>query len=87
MRLRHSARKRYLPFIAEEFPHLAQRYEATYANSIHAGESYREGLSQVMGRLCKRYRVRYGRFDDDEEDQMAEVEANGAVDQLGLPFD
>jgi hypothetical protein len=40
-----------------------------------------------MGRLCKRYRVRYGRFDDDEEDQMAEVEANGAVDQLGLPFD
>jgi DNA repair photolyase len=86
LRLRHSARKRYLPFIAEEFPHLAAKYASTYANSFQAGDSYREGLSQVMERLCKRYRIRYGRFDGDSADQLAEVEADGAVDQLGLSF-
>src|SRR3954465_3545294 len=44
LRLRNSARKRYLPWIAEEFPHLAGRYADTYANSTHAGENYQEGL-------------------------------------------
>src|SRR5262249_14816958 len=31
LRLRSSARQRYLPFIEKEFPHLARRYWATYA--------------------------------------------------------
>ena len=31
LRLRSSARVRYLPFIEQEFPHLAKRYRATYA--------------------------------------------------------
>ena len=32
LRLRSTARARYLPFIEQEFPHLAKRYRATYAN-------------------------------------------------------
>ena len=82
LRLRNAARKRYLPWIDEEFPHLSSRYASTYANSIHAGDSYREGLSQVMTRLCRRYRIRYGHFDDDDvvESEVAEA----ATDQIAM---
>lgn len=87
LRLRAAARKRYLPWIAEEFPHLALRYAATYADAFHAGDSYRAGLTQVMTRLCRRYHIKYGTFDDGSvPDLMAEVEADVATDQLGLPL-
>lgn len=84
LRLRNAARKRYLPWIAEEFPHLAERYANTYANSVHAGDSYRGGLSQVMTRLCRRYRIRYGHFDDD--DAVESELADAATDQLTFGF-
>lgn len=87
LRLRAAARKRYLPWIAEEFPHLASRYAATYAAAFNAGESYRQGLTQVMTRLCRRYRIKYGAFDDGSApDLMAEVEADALAEQLGLGF-
>jgi DNA repair photolyase len=86
LRLRHAARKRYLPWINEEFPHLAARYASTYENSFHAGDNYREGLTQVMTRLCRRYRIRYGTFDADEGDLNSEA-ADSASDQLALGFD
>jgi DNA repair photolyase len=80
LRLRHAARKRYLPWIDEEFPHLSARYASTYANSFHAGDSYRDGLSQVMTRLCRRYRIRYGHFDDDDVVESETMDV--AADQL-----
>ena len=82
LRLRNAARKRYLPWIDEEFPHLSARYASTYANSIHAGDSYREGLTQVMTRLCRRYRIRFGHMDDDDpaESEIADV----ASDQIAM---
>lgn len=87
LRLRAAARKRYLPFIASEFPHLAARYAATYAHGFRAGESYRDGLTRVMGRLCKRHGIVYGTFDDGSvPDLLAEAEAEAAVDQLELPM-
>jgi DNA repair photolyase len=60
LRLRQTARKRYFPFLTEEFPELEQRYRATYARSHQAGDRYREGLSRTMRRLCKRHGVNYG---------------------------
>src|SRR5829696_4711593 len=48
LRLRSSARARYLPFIEKEFPHLAKRYWATYAFDHKVSESYSEGLRQRM---------------------------------------
>jgi DNA repair photolyase len=86
LRLRAAARKRYLPWISEEFPHLAARYASTYENSFHAGENYREGLTQVMTRLCRRYRIAYGSFDSDDDELSSEA-AEAASDQLGLGFD
>src|SRR3954464_7758169 len=58
LRLQSSARKRYLPFIEQEFPHLAERYRNTYSGSYEAGKKYREGLSRFFTGLCTRYGVR-----------------------------
>jgi len=66
LRLRSAARQRYLPFIEQEFPHLAPRYHATYGRSHHAGDRYREGLHRYFAKLCRRYGVRFGHDDDDE---------------------
>src|SRR5688572_16587313 len=68
LRLRASARTRYLPFIEEHFPHLADRYRATYARGHQAGERYREGLQRFMRQLCNRYGVRASSYDADDTD-------------------
>jgi DNA repair photolyase len=95
LRLQHEARKRYLPFIDEEFPHLSERYRNTYAHDHHAGEKYRDGLEKFFDRLCRKYKVRGyvydpSRDDGDEmrestADAMAEhVEPVPVAEQLGL---
>src|SRR6476469_11069785 len=76
LRLQHEARKRYLPFIEQEFPHLAGRYRATYALGSHAGDRYREGLARFFEVICKRYGVRSDsrsmRADADDDPAMLE---------------
>jgi hypothetical protein len=86
--LQSAARKRYLPFIAAEFPHLLPRYEATYSKDFRAGESYRVGLTKVMERICKRWGVSYGTYDDGSlPDALAEQEIGAdALNQLELPL-
>lgn len=85
VRLRSTARKRYMPFIAQEFPHLEERYRNTYAHSHHASEKYREGLATFFEKLCAKYRVRtWSRsYDDDEDDTVTEPPP---IEQLSLPF-
>jgi len=60
LRLRSSARARYLPFIEQEFPHLAKRYWATYAFDHKVSESYSERLRATMRALCEKHGVVYG---------------------------
>src|SRR6476619_4111269 len=54
LRLRSSARARYLPFIEQEFPHLAKRYHASYAYDHHVSESYSTTLRETMRALCEK---------------------------------
>jgi DNA repair photolyase len=68
LRLRSSARQRYLPFIEQEFPHLAKRYWATYAYDHRVSEGYRDRLSETMRELCERHGVYYGHRGDDDDD-------------------
>jgi DNA repair photolyase len=70
LRLRSSARQRYLPFIETEFPHLAPSYKRVYGQGSHqAGERYREGLAKFFEKTCAKYGVRgSSRVDDDEDD-------------------
>jgi DNA repair photolyase len=65
LRLQAEARKRYLPFIEAEFPHLAARYRVAYAGSHDAGARYREGLHRVVRQLCTLYGIRCGRPEED----------------------
>ena len=74
LRLQHEARKRYLPFIAEEFPHLADRYEAAYARGPNVSERYRAGLSRFVHELGRKYGIRVGeRAEDNEAEAFAPV--------------
>lgn len=61
LRLQHEARKRYLPFITAEFPHLADRYARAYAHATVPGERYRDGLAAFVARLCRKYGLDAGR--------------------------
>lgn len=85
LRLRASARQRYLPFIEQEFPHLAERYRNTYARDFNAGKKYREGLHNFFQKLCRKYGVdtRSMRAENDEGDLDA-VEI--PPEQLELPL-
>jgi DNA repair photolyase len=74
LRLQSSARKRYLPFIEQEFPHLAERYRNTYASGYQAGDKYRAGLSAFFRRLCRKYGVLSSlRVEDDERDEARDA--------------
>ncbi len=88
LRLRAAARKRYLPFIEQEFPHLAERYRNTYAGSHAAGEKYREGLARFFDRICAKYRVhswsRMQNTDEEEGDETLDEHLIPPV-QLELP--
>jgi DNA repair photolyase len=86
LRLRSSARQRYLPFIEQEFPQLAKRYWATYAYDHRVSEGYSERLSALMRALCERHGVHYGHRRDDEDDAPPSV--GPVVEQLmlDLPF-
>jgi DNA repair photolyase len=60
LRLQSEARRRYLPFIDQEFPHLARAYRATYATASIAGDRYRAGLTECVKRICERAGIRFG---------------------------
>ncbi|HUF27644.1 MAG TPA: radical SAM protein [Gemmatimonadaceae bacterium] len=84
LRLQSAARQRYLPFIENEFPHLAERYRSSYASSPLVSETYREGLSRFFAGLRRRYGIpESSRFGEDEEGQLPAKVREGD-DQLKL---
>ena len=56
LRLRSSARARYLPFIEQEFPHLAKRYRATYAYDHKVSETYSRSARRDDARAVREAR-------------------------------
>ncbi len=90
LRLRSSARQRYLPFIEKEFPHLARRYWATYAFDHKVSVTYSDRLRKRVSEICAAHGIPYGRWraGDEEEDQSPLVEARFAGgDQLAFELD
>ncbi len=88
LRLRSTARQRYLPFIEAKFPELAARYRSTYARGHQVGERYRDGLKERFRVVCARYGVVFDREyrvgDDDEEPVSAAAPI--VAPQLSLPL-
>jgi DNA repair photolyase len=80
LRLRSSARQRYLPFIEQEFPHLAKRYWATYAFDHKVSATYSERLKKRVAGLCEKHGLPYGRWGaaDEREDESELVAARFA---------
>ncbi|MEP6733549.1 MAG: radical SAM protein [bacterium] len=86
LRLQATARERYLPFIAAEFPELAAKYRKAYSNGYQVGERYREGLSQRFAVVCERNGVAFGRYraSEDDDDETEVEAAESAAAQLDL---
>jgi DNA repair photolyase len=89
LRLRSTARARYLPFIEQEFPHLAKRYRATYAFDHKVSASYATKLRERMAEICGRHGIPYGRWGaaeerEDQSEAIADRFAN--ADQLDLEW-
>ncbi|MDQ3244482.1 MAG: radical SAM protein [Gemmatimonadota bacterium] len=86
LRLRAAARQRYMPFIEQEFPHLAERYRNTYSHDHQAGDRYRAGLATFFSQLCAKYHVDgWSRVEDDEGEE-AHDEHPLPPEQLTLPL-
>lgn len=60
LRLRVTARRRYLPFIESEFPALAGAYRLAYSAGHQVNDAYREGLRRFLRARCRRYGIAYG---------------------------
>ena len=87
VRLMSAARNRYLPFIEQEFPHLAERYRNTYGHSAYAGEKYREGLARFFEKMCAKYKVRGWSRRDEEEEEGDETPGAALVPDVQLSFE
>jgi DNA repair photolyase len=89
LRLRSTARRRYLPFIELEFPRLASAYRVTYTGRDQVGESYREGLSRFMRARCRKHGIWYGHSRDrvDQSDFDSKAAAAPETNQLPLELD
>ncbi len=81
LRLRASARQRYLPFIEQEFPDLAPRYRASYAGGYHVSQKYRDGLRAFVQGLCLKHGVQWG-FGERRE-ALADVVREAAGSEIG----
>ena len=89
LRLQSTARDRYLPFIAAQFPELAGRYRRAYARDYQVGERYRAGLRRRFAAVCAKHGVAFGRLnrpEDDEDDETALAAARAETAQLDLPL-
>ena len=53
--LKHSAARRFLPFIEREFPELKQRMDEFYARSTYAPRVYDDRLREIIGRLKRKH--------------------------------
>lgn len=60
LRLRVTSRRRYLPWLDEEFPDLAPRYRKAYGTHFQISDRYRDGLRQFLKRACRKAGIRYG---------------------------
>ena len=51
LRLGPAARHRFLPFLEQEFPELAERYRRHYAGKVHVKQSYQDALNRRLRAL------------------------------------
>jgi hypothetical protein len=87
LRLRSTARRRYLPFIELEFPRLASGYRVTYTGRDQVGAAYREGLSRFMRARCRKHGIWYGHSRDRVDQSDSDFKAPPAPETNQLPLE
>jgi DNA repair photolyase len=85
LRLRRTARDRYLPFIDAEFPELSARYRRAYGRSHQVSEHYRDGLRARFAEVCAKHGVAFSRYYRSEDDEV-EAEETAADQPAQLAF-
>jgi hypothetical protein len=88
LRLRRTARDRYIPFIEAEFPALAASYRRAYAHGHQLNERYRIGLRERFAEVCAKHGIAFGRYyettgDGSEDEEEGSVPS--AVDSAAGP--
>ncbi len=78
--LKPAAARRFIPFVAEKFPHLRARMDELYARATYAPRAYDEQLGSLFDRL----RRKYGLATDAERDPRAASPARSSPMQLSL---
>ena len=78
LRLKPSAKRRYLMLMRESFPELTQRYLAAYSDGQHIRDRYKSGLSEYMHKLCDKHGLSTRVYKYDGEELMAEPTDNPA---------
>lgn len=84
LRLRRTARDRYLPFIDAEFPQLSSRYRRAYGRGHQVSERYRDGLRERFATVCAKHGVPFSRYYRSEDDEVEEAPAPSRPAQLAL---
>jgi len=54
------AKEVFLPFLEKEFPELAGRYRATFANTMYLSKAYKDGLKHRVQRVRDKYGLASG---------------------------
>ena len=68
LRLKPSAKRRYLMLIRESFPELTNRYLAAYSEGPHIKDDYKTGLSEFMHKLCARHGLNTRAYNENGEE-------------------
>ncbi|MEP6834465.1 MAG: radical SAM protein, partial [Gemmatimonas sp.] len=89
LRLKPSAKRRYLMLMRESFPELTQRYLAAYSDGQHIKTSYKTGLSEYMHKLCDKHGLSTRAYKYDGEELVADSnkDALPAVDLAHQPLE
>lgn len=80
LRLGPAARRRFLPYLTREFPHLAERYRRHYARSDAASPAYSRALSARLHEI----RQAHGFPDDDYTRRRHPAEVEARTEQPAL---
>jgi DNA repair photolyase len=70
LRLRATAKRRYLMLMRESFPHLTARYQSAYGDGPHINDTYKTGLNEYMHALCARHGLGTRAYKYDGEEVM-----------------
>jgi len=94
LRLKPSAKRRYLMLMRESFPELTQRYLAAYREGQHIKTSYQTGLSAYMHKLCEKHGLSTRAYKYDGEELVSDssntaddASAESSVGNIQLNFD